>query len=946
MNLYHSDLPTTADALGFSDFRPALTEVLLYGQTPLTVGIFGRWGTGKTSLLRMLRQDVEAWGRRLNLPVRTVWFTAWKYERREALWRALLLRVLHALQPAGDDETARTLRRELARLETALYRPVEWEEVSRWVVDWWQAFKSGGRVVAEIMAALLPLPAGVQQTLLRLMGAGDGLSLEDLEGLVQALRREVHTYRMEQLTSTEQFEEHFRRVLQRALGRGDQALGRLVLFVDDLDRCLPEKAVEVLEAIKLFLEVEGTAFVLALDREVIRQGIELYYGRGAKEPPIDGDAYLEKFIQIPFTLPPLETRMMDRMMAVLDGQRPAETPADVDLPIAAEARTLDEDLRTIFTLGLHPNPRQVKRALNTFRLLQAVALVRENRGRLPPHTAWPLLAKIVVLQLEFPEIYELWLRPGHDLLLRALEKALLTREAAGEKGTATASGFAGFLQEQRKGDDLQDAAPFEPDWLHDLVKQVLEHLRREPQRFIRFRAFFLYEPAAPPEDRRKRYRFASLEAAELQSYRALAAPMHLHHELTGPYADIAQAVDRRDAKALWWAVWSYRHGPPEAREDLRRWLPFLLEREDVPPWMRETAHRLLNEDIASLVRHLVALAVRAPDPEQRQAALYLLSEGKLLHRVVGLLAEPEWQDVALQVLESLGPLSLPVLLEHVNDARLQDRVVEVLIRMGRRDAQALRTLLQHPNPEVRLRALQGLAEHSQDALAPDVLPLCRDEDPRVRRAALQTLAAMEYLPAASQALECLRDKDPEVRKAARQALMALGPAVVPLLLEHLAAPSRRLREQVWEILASMSGPPVLEALRQRLIHENPKVREAACWLLGQVGEPEDVARLLALLRPSRNEPVPVRRAVLEALQALYRRHPAEVMDALLALLLGEANEDHLETYLEALETLLPALDDEGVRVVRQALQHLMERTLPQDLALRVQRLLERLPDTL
>ena len=56
-----------------------------------------------------------------------------------------------------------------------------------------------------------------------------------------------------------------------------QKENRLVVFIDDLDRCMPEKAIEVLEAIKLFLDVQGCIFVLGLDQEVIARGIELKY---------------------------------------------------------------------------------------------------------------------------------------------------------------------------------------------------------------------------------------------------------------------------------------------------------------------------------------------------------------------------------------------------------------------------------------------------------------------------------------------------------------------------------------------------------------------------------------------------------------------------------------------------------------------------------------------
>ena len=75
------------------------------------------------------------------------------------------------------------------------------------------------------------------------------------------------------------------------------------VFVDDLDRCLPEKAIEVLEAIKLFLEAPGTVFVLGMDREVVERGVESRY-RGffrqvsttGNDLPISGDTYLQVFV--------------------------------------------------------------------------------------------------------------------------------------------------------------------------------------------------------------------------------------------------------------------------------------------------------------------------------------------------------------------------------------------------------------------------------------------------------------------------------------------------------------------------------------------------------------------------------------------------------------------------------------------------------------------------
>ena len=96
---WSNDYYTLTDHLKFEDFRPTLGDIILHADTPLTIGVFGPWGSGKTSLLRMLRQDVEA---ATGAKVRTAWVTAWKYDRQEALWRAFILRVLDALYPRED----------------------------------------------------------------------------------------------------------------------------------------------------------------------------------------------------------------------------------------------------------------------------------------------------------------------------------------------------------------------------------------------------------------------------------------------------------------------------------------------------------------------------------------------------------------------------------------------------------------------------------------------------------------------------------------------------------------------------------------------------------------------------------------------------------------------------------------------------------------------------
>ena len=95
------DLPTTKDHLDFEASAATLAGIIgdQDTATPITVGVFGTWGTGKTSLMRMVEAALIKQPRRgQGLKAHTVWFDAWKYDKEQELWRALLMRVLEAVR--------------------------------------------------------------------------------------------------------------------------------------------------------------------------------------------------------------------------------------------------------------------------------------------------------------------------------------------------------------------------------------------------------------------------------------------------------------------------------------------------------------------------------------------------------------------------------------------------------------------------------------------------------------------------------------------------------------------------------------------------------------------------------------------------------------------------------------------------------------------------------
>ena len=235
-------------------------------------------------------------------------------------------------------------------------------------MDWWGLAKGGTKTFARLAAAFVP-GAGFLEQALKLIDSG---SEEEAEKAAKAFQRQVKSYHLDQLQHTEQFEKTFAEAIQLA------DIDRLVVFVDDLDRCLPEKAIQILEAIKLFLEVKDTVFVLGMDKEVVVQGLETRYHQvreGSKkeqvdderqELPISGDAYLQKMVQLPFHLPPLGLGDIEGYMSKLEK----------DL---TRNEKLPDMTYQVLARGLYPNPRQVKRSLNTFRLLRGLVEAREER---------------------------------------------------------------------------------------------------------------------------------------------------------------------------------------------------------------------------------------------------------------------------------------------------------------------------------------------------------------------------------------------------------------------------------------------------------------------------------------------------------------------------------------------------------------------------------------
>jgi uncharacterized protein YjbI with pentapeptide repeats len=341
-----------ATFFNFEHYSDALAKIITRKETktPLVVGIFGDWGSGKTSLMKTLERNI----RNVTDGYLAIWFNAWKYDKEEAIWRALLTRILEELKTKGKNEE---LDKELNNLQASLYKEVYREDPGALTLDWGKAAKG----TLRFSLSLLPY---VGEGITKLVEKVDKEALNTLSEAVQ--RRKIVT-NIERVQFMEQFHFRFENIIrEHYLNKNRKA----VIFIDDLDRCVPVKAVEVLEAIKLFLDAEGCIFILGIDRRAIAQGVEIKYkdfAVGERKIPISGDDYLEKIIQLSFTLPPIPDNILEKYISGF-------------IPLEFYSQYLKMILK-----GVEPNPRKIKRFINAIEFQRNLAnLIPEIKEAVKP----------------------------------------------------------------------------------------------------------------------------------------------------------------------------------------------------------------------------------------------------------------------------------------------------------------------------------------------------------------------------------------------------------------------------------------------------------------------------------------------------------------------------------------------------------------------------------
>ena len=327
------------DLLDFKRYVEPLVEIITGSntETPFTIGIFGSWGTGKTTLMQIVEGQVQ---QNNNYP--TVWFNPWLYQTEDNL----IVPLLQTIQDSFQDSP-------ITRFKEAALRI--------------------GTVVAEISAGML----------LKTITAGQ-VSLDDLEK-----REQIYNERHKKVVSIlRTLRNELQKVINYITEEGKK--GRLVIYIDDLDRCVPTKIIGLLEAIKLFLDLRHVIVFMAIDKEVVQQGIQVFYKDfdlpKEKFDTITAD-YMDKMIQLPLYLRPLGSDQIENYLK--------------HLPFAPQL----VDCMELFQKCLQPNPRKIKRVLNIFALNTAILERDPSLQEDFKQSKRLLLAKLIIIQQQWHDLY-------------------------------------------------------------------------------------------------------------------------------------------------------------------------------------------------------------------------------------------------------------------------------------------------------------------------------------------------------------------------------------------------------------------------------------------------------------------------------------------------------------------------------------------------------------
>lgn len=383
---------------------------------PITVGVHGDWGAGKSSVLEMIEAGFEGEEKVLCLK-----FNSWRFQGFEDAKIALIEGIVTGLI---EKRPALTKTCEAVK---DIFRRIDWLKVAK---------KAGGLAFTAFTG--IPSPDQIHAivgTLEVILSDPTKLATKDnvqatIDGVKGLLKPKDEGDSNNVPEEINAFRKAFDDLLEKA------GVEQLIVLIDDLDRCLPDTAIETLEAVRLFVFTSRTAFVVAADEAMIEYAVRKHFPDlpNTTGPQTYARNYLEKLIQVPFRIPALgdtETRIYVTLLLVgaelgekddafinlisvarerlkrpwtsgaLDAAT-VRTALGEKAVCANNALALSDQIGPILANGTKGNPRQIKRFLNTLVLRQRTA---EARG-FGEDVKLPILAKLMLAERFLSRLFD------------------------------------------------------------------------------------------------------------------------------------------------------------------------------------------------------------------------------------------------------------------------------------------------------------------------------------------------------------------------------------------------------------------------------------------------------------------------------------------------------------------------------------------------------------
>lgn len=348
------DNPTKEDLLGFTDVATPVIDALGRDRLdPVALGVFGDWGSGKTTILKLIESSLAE-----DDKVVVVYTQPWEYDPSSDPKAILIGEVLSAIRKHAEGSGTKKLSKAITEKFTDLAKRVRWS-------------KAIGLAARSAVSFTPP-------------------SFEEIADIFG-----------DEKESTEPTLQGFRDEFAALMAELD-SVSRVVVLVDDLDRCLPPAVIGTLEAIKLFLSVSKMGFVIAADERAVRHAIASQYV-GATQSDRLAQEYLEKIVQIPMRVPALGESDAEAYLALLllqrhvtdgsdykavveyiDGRRAQSALRVLEgLPesnLSQDAKNelkIANQLAPVLTPRVEGNPRRLKRFMNAFWLRSDIAKRRD-----------------------------------------------------------------------------------------------------------------------------------------------------------------------------------------------------------------------------------------------------------------------------------------------------------------------------------------------------------------------------------------------------------------------------------------------------------------------------------------------------------------------------------------------------------------------------------------